>query len=302
MYSTFIFLFFVCGAFIDARFQKNRFSVVVFGDSYSDTGNVYKLTNHTWPIVPPYHRGRYCNGPNWVDHLKVSKKADYAYGSATTDNNIVKGYAKLNTVLVPGVLQQVGIYLNGSRKTDRRVLDPVYIIWAGGNDFIFNATISPVTVVNSLLSSVKALLAIGAKNIIVFNQAPFQALPSVSILNQTAVYTALTAFLNNATYTGLQAIQTNYTHTSKLHLFDLNRLITNIIIKPPPPINNTVNNCWSVYNITAISEYCQDPNTYLFLDTIHFSAPVQKMIAEAIQPFFCHDYTENANGSYIHSF
>jgi len=42
-----------------------------------------------------------------VDNLNVLIKADYAYGSATTDNNFVQDLAKLNTVPVPGVRQHV---------------------------------------------------------------------------------------------------------------------------------------------------------------------------------------------------
>ncbi len=83
------------------------FEVVIFGDSYSDRGNVYQWTNHTWPIIPPYYQGQYYDGPNWVDNLNVLIKADYAYGSATTDNNFAQGLVKLNTVPVPGVRQQL---------------------------------------------------------------------------------------------------------------------------------------------------------------------------------------------------
>jgi hypothetical protein len=42
-----------------------------------------------------------------VDNLNVLIKADYAYGSATTDNNFAQGLVKLNTVPVPGVRQQL---------------------------------------------------------------------------------------------------------------------------------------------------------------------------------------------------
>ncbi len=38
---------------------------------YSDPDNNYKLPNHTWPIVPPYYRGRFCNDRNWVDRLEI---------------------------------------------------------------------------------------------------------------------------------------------------------------------------------------------------------------------------------------
>jgi phospholipase/lecithinase/hemolysin len=46
----------------------------------------------------------------------------------------------------------------------------LYVIWAGGNDFLFNNTIIPVQIVNSLAISIKALLDAGAKNLLVFNE------------------------------------------------------------------------------------------------------------------------------------
>jgi phospholipase/lecithinase/hemolysin len=306
MYSTLILLLFATGAYADDccfRSPINRFSnVVVFGDSYSDTGNLYQLTDHAWPIDPPYYHGRFCDGPNWVDNLNVLRKTDYAYGGATTDNNIVPGYIILNTLRVPGIRQQVATYLNDTLETLLRFLDPVYFIWGGGDDFILDPNISPLVVVNSLLDSVRDLLAIGAKNIIVFNSPPAQALPYNSILNQTLKYTLLTEYINTEIYTNLQALQANYTLTSKIHLFDLNAFITNIIHKPPREITNVVNNCWTAVGFTTVIQNCTDPKKYLFLDTLHFSSTVQKMIAEAIQPFFHYCYKENAHDCYIHSF
>jgi outer membrane lipase/esterase len=50
------------------NFGQNHFcQLVIFGDSLSDIGNVYILTNYTYPISPPYYQGRFCDGPNWID-------------------------------------------------------------------------------------------------------------------------------------------------------------------------------------------------------------------------------------------
>ncbi|MHC5725840.1 MAG: SGNH/GDSL hydrolase family protein, partial [Nostoc sp.] len=41
----------------------------VFGDSLSDTGNIYNATGKTYPQSPPYFDGRFSDGPIWIDYL-----------------------------------------------------------------------------------------------------------------------------------------------------------------------------------------------------------------------------------------
>ncbi len=294
MYWTFILL--VCFSVTFARqinfgslqsILYNRFDrAAIFGDSTSDTGNVYDLTDDTWPISPPYYNGRYCNGPNWADSLSVSLKYNYAYGSATTDNNFVPGYAKLNTVLVPGILQQVDQYLNdpkGYFALDRII----HIIWGGANDVIANSTLAatPQLIIQSLMQSVTTLLAAGAKHIIVFNQEPFQNIPQISQLNEPAQFTYLTNVVNNLTNVSLQTIQAANPSAS-IYLFDLHSLITNLLANPPSPVNNTVGFCWNAINITTVGIYCSDPSTYFFIDKFHFTTLVQKQLAAAVGKFF----------------
>jgi phospholipase/lecithinase/hemolysin len=45
--------------------------MAVFGDSYSDTGNVYKLSHGAWPLPHPYFHGRFTNGPTWSEHVRT---------------------------------------------------------------------------------------------------------------------------------------------------------------------------------------------------------------------------------------
>jgi thermolabile hemolysin len=227
MYSILSLIFFVTLTLgYERHFGFKRFNqVVFFGDSLSDTGNVYKVTNHQWPIVPPYYRGRFCNGPNWVDRLKVKKKSNYAYGGATTDRNFVQGYTNQNTVPVPGVRQQIVTYLKNTNKITMAYARPLYIIWAGGNDFVFNNTLKPERIVTSLMNAVQDLLTVGAKNVLVFNQPPIQAFPYISVFKQTEFFTGLTLQGNKAIEASLKALQKKNTKTS-IHMFDTNALLT----------------------------------------------------------------------------
>jgi phospholipase/lecithinase/hemolysin len=291
------FLLFFLTFIVKQNVGLKRFTnVVIFGDSLSDTGNVYNLTNGTWPISPPYYLGRFCNGPNWVDKLNISEISNYAYGSATTDNNFVQGFTKLNTIPVPGVRQQIAMYFNNTNKSNINFPSTLYILWAGGNDFIFNSSLTIPSIINSLMNSVRDLLASGAKNILVFNQPPFYAFPYISQLNQTALFTALTYLGNNATQMDINAIQNNYRNSS-VQIFDIYTVITRILSNNSSTFSNTVNNCWNEFNLTAVQILCPDPSKYVFLDTYHFTTLVHQLIADAIQPFLSYNGSTRNNGS-----
>src|SRR5215475_11575436 len=61
--------------------------LVVFGDSLSDTGNLFAATFGAVPPSPPYFQGRFSNGPVWVDALarKLTLPVEnFAIGGALT--------------------------------------------------------------------------------------------------------------------------------------------------------------------------------------------------------------------------
>lgn len=69
-------------------------NIYVFGDSFSDTGNLNRLVNFALPSPEFYYQGRFSNGPTWVEYLANDLKANltnYAYASATTDNDEFPG-------------------------------------------------------------------------------------------------------------------------------------------------------------------------------------------------------------------
>ncbi|KAF9109545.1 hypothetical protein BGX30_008365, partial [Mortierella sp. GBA39] len=70
-------------------------SLVVFGDSFSDTGNVLEISKHTWPLPAFYPGGRFSGGPVWADYVAKDRRlnlTNFAYGGATTDSDVVQGY------------------------------------------------------------------------------------------------------------------------------------------------------------------------------------------------------------------
>ena len=114
--------------------------IVVFGDSLSDTGNLFAYTQGGTP-PSPYCDGRFSNGRLWVERLATRLHVDppvpsllhgtnYAWGGAETGT----GISQLGT---PNIGEQINTFLdlldlNGKRPTDSQL----FVIWGGANDFI----------------------------------------------------------------------------------------------------------------------------------------------------------------------
>jgi outer membrane lipase/esterase len=166
-----------------ARFcYAEKESLLIFGDSLSDTGAGFTLTeeagfNPPVPPSPPYFKGRYSNGPNWVDYVSQFLKLpnqDFAVGGAQTGSgNALLGYG---TVL-GGLFQEIERYAQ-----DFLIIKPnvLTIVAIGANDFltllvnpsqINAATIAAKiqTGLTELTQALGELQALGANKTIVWN-------------------------------------------------------------------------------------------------------------------------------------
>jgi outer membrane lipase/esterase len=261
--------------------QKIPFDTIVsFGDSNIDTGNVYRLTNHTWPIVPPYFQGRFSNGYVWIEKLGVSNIKNYAYGSATTDNDLIQGYTASDTISVPGVRQQILIYLNETNTIHRDFTRTLYVISAGGNDYYFNKSITPSIVVASILNRMKDLLNIGVKHLLIINQSPIQTMPFIQTNEQINSYRERTIYHNNNLSMNIKKLDYNHEQVS-LYLFDLYSFIFNIIATHSL---NTKDNCWNVSN-GNVTILCSNPESYIYIDQYHFTAQIHELIGNDVRQF-----------------
>jgi phospholipase/lecithinase/hemolysin len=258
-------------------------TIVSFGDSNTDTGNVYNLTNHTWPIVPPYFRGRFSNGLVWIENLGVSNIKNYAYGGATTDNDLIQGYTASDTKPVPGVRQQILIYLNETNINNMNFVRTLYVIWAGGNDYYFNKTISPSSVTASILKGVEDLRKIGVKHLLIVNQSPIQAMPFIETQEQVVYYRDRTIYHNNNLSIGITKLDYNRKQIN-LYLFDVYSLVLKIISNESNYSLNTKDNCWNVLNGNVIM-LCSNPESYVYIDQYHFTARMHELIGDAVRQF-----------------
>lgn len=252
-------------------------TVVCFGDSNSDMGNVYNMTSLRWPIVPPYYQGRFCNGPIWIEKLHISNVINYAYGSATSDNNLVQGITQFG-FFVPGVRQQIDMYKNTTVLNTINFDHTIYIVWAGSNDYFFNLTLSPSQVVASLMHGINDLIRLGAKHILIVNQPPLEAYPAVAAFNMNAFLNLLTLAHNGNLSNSIQSLQSNFPQVS-LKLLDVYSLVNNIYLNGLSYGINITKNCWTTLN-NIVNQSCSTPDTYLFIDEYHFTTRIHQFIAD----------------------
>jgi thermolabile hemolysin len=134
--------------------------MVAFGDSLSDTGNIYNESLQTLPIHTSWFLGRFSNGPVWTEYLAHRSGLSlttWALGGSQTDQ--AHG-------VIASLGDQVDSFIRYSRAGINRY-DPsrtVFTVMIGGNDFI-NAGRSADTVAAEVESALGTLIDFGARKI-----------------------------------------------------------------------------------------------------------------------------------------
>ncbi len=143
--------------------NRNYNQIVIFGDSLSDTGNLFAALQGFFPAAP-YFQGRFSNGPIWVDQLapqlglKPNQVLNFAIGGATTGqaNIIPLTLPGIPLPPLPGLLTEVDQYhtLLGSKPANPNALS---IIFAGGNDFL---TLPPTLLQGVMAGNVQSFIGL----------------------------------------------------------------------------------------------------------------------------------------------
>jgi len=195
-----------------ATVQASLLQMKVFGDSLSDTGNMFALSTGLIPPVPLYFDGRFSNGPNWVDQVASLTGAgavnnvfqsssltggidNFAIGGAYTDTfPVPPGSANSNdlrlptpTATFPGLQQQVATYKHLLAAGASISPDGWHVLWAGSNDILFapiviDQTLSTMTAVATqavanIGTAIGDLYGLGAREFMLFNVADIGATP-----------------------------------------------------------------------------------------------------------------------------
>jgi thermolabile hemolysin len=285
-------------------------SVVTFGDSTTDSGTAYQLSNHTWPPVPPFNsNGGFADDLLWNQifaqkFLSHATLQNFACGSATTDSRLAQGVMSRNPNLIanytirnntksPGVRQQIAQYINS---TNNKTIDfdrILYVIWAGTNNYFFNKTLTTLDTVQSIIDCLNLLIIFGGRHFAIINEPPFDRFPAFRNKSETNATKQL--YVDHNTILATQFNENYSPSTSRLHirLFDSYSFISNIMENYTNYGFENLDSCWDTITNSTVQVLCQNITKRMFCDEYHFTSQMQSFIAEE----FYHVMTEGLNST-----
>jgi thermolabile hemolysin len=252
----------VPGRVLAATFSQ----LVVYGDSLSDLRRAFDATGGSAPPYGGATNGRFSNGPVWVEYLATSlgiasnPNTNFAVGGATTST--------LNTI-APGLLVGIQQQIDSTAIGDP---DALYIVWGGANDYLGGGTVDPNIPVTNLTNQISTLIGRGAKNILVPNLPNLGALPVTRTSPNAGGLSLLTQGHNFNLALSIELLkQANPSVT--LNILDVNDLFGRAVTDPGQfQLTNVTDGCLLVG--------CQNPNEFLFWDTIHPTTRVHQLIGD----------------------
>ena len=283
-------------------------SLVVFGDSLSDSGNntlhpliglnaAQVIANNSYVPAQTYApAGTYSNGPVWATQFasmlglglapSLAGGTNYAFGGALTavDQVLSPNFPQFP---LPGLKTQANTYL--ATHPGALPSDALYVVAGGGNDAratfaslvmasdfgtIGSATgAAAAQYANNVGMIVDSLQAAGAQHIIVWNTPNLGPAPAVRAIPFTA--SGLTGSQLGSLISGSQngALANRLAGEAGVQIFDLYSLIG---LAAANGFTNTTDACGAPSNAAA----CPNISTALFWDGIHATTAGHSFIAD----------------------
>jgi phospholipase/lecithinase/hemolysin len=246
-------------------------AVIVYGDSYSDNGNVFRVLG--WPGAP-YWNGRFSNGPVAIEDLASNLNArllDFAWAGATTGvGNVVDGGTpeRLGNRNLPGMTTSINQTLYSIPPS--LIRSALWVVWGSPNDFAADGytTATADAAVRRALAIVADLQRLGAQRILVAGMCDLGVVPEY--FSQGPQYLAflhmLSAYFNQKLTMGLPR-GVMYYNTYALY----DRVVAN------PGAYGLTNATDPCYNNGVV---CPNPNQYFFWDGAHPTAQGHTILAQ----------------------
>lgn len=273
--------------------------IYFFGDSLSDSGNVYALTGQTakapYFVIPslPYAIGghHFSNGKTWAERFAQNmqsnnsgkaaldspgKNGNYAFGGARARSN--------SGSTSPDSSIQVGMYLGDFGSADPSAL---YVIQFGGNDLrdaLVAAASDPnvavaiiLDAVQSTSTAIEALHDAGARHFMIATAPNLEHAPAVKLSGASAAAAFFAGLYNGILDGALQ--QAGMLEGITIYKLDLAAFL-NDVVAGPGDFGLTETNAPCLMFFTESDAKCDNPEDHLFWDGIHPTAAAHDELAD----------------------
>jgi len=244
-------------------------NLVVFGDSLSDNGNTYAAVGLP---KPPYYKGRWTNGYNWVDYF--TRIAALPPATAYLKNGGTNFAVGGSTSQLLGA--QIAVYLvTVGGKADPNDL---FVIWIGANDFL--AGINGNTTTANIGVEISALALAGAQQFLLINVPDISLTPDIIAMGTGKALAAkqFVATVNKNLPSLVQLLAPLF--GVQIDLIDVNKLFMELV--NDPAMFGFKNSTGEAYNPKTGQEV-PHPNQYVFWDGFHPTTKVHKLAAQTFE-------------------
>jgi len=266
--------------------------IFIFGDSLSDSGNIYQLTGETskapYAVIPirPYAIGghHFSNGKTWAERL--AQDLNYNTGGKAslhnpgTNGNYAFGGARARSgsgSSSPDSGMQIGMYLGDYGSASANAL---YVVQFGGND-LRDALVTAQSdlpaafaiiesAVAELAANIQTLYRAGARNFLVANAPNLAHAPAIKLSGASGVAGLFTGLYNGGLEGGLQQLEQGIPDIN-IYRLDVGRIVDDIVANPGDFGLTDVNFPCLTFFIESDAK-CDNPEEHLFWDGIHPTA------------------------------
>ncbi|TBR35848.1 MULTISPECIES: SGNH/GDSL hydrolase family protein [Dyella] len=257
--------------------------LIVFGDSLSDTSNLFNASQWRFPNASSWLLGRFSNGPVWPEYLAESTRLPLY-------NWAIAGAAAEPYIVVPGLMEQVASW---AQYMDRaQGYDPsrtLFLVWIGANDII-NYERPVADIARIVESAVERIIDRGGRHIAVINLPDLARVPSMhgnarqgDVARDTQRYNRL---LQEAV-AGIRAVT-----GIDVALVDAHGMFNALLASPRDyGLENVTQSCLNI-NTDTFRNYlaswhprttCHDAHRFLFWDLTHPTTHAHRIIAEKVR-------------------
>jgi phospholipase/lecithinase/hemolysin len=290
-------------------------TLFVFGDSLSDTGNSWALTNNTFPPSPYYDQGRASNGPVSPEYIweffnpsstgpapSLQGGTNYAINGSTTGRINFNSLRPGNPDLIKTLFIDKGAaYQLNAFNTTKPSFNPstsLFLVWLFPNDVLswLNSTQNDAGTVsggapkqtnpdglidngiNNIDTLIKALASDGASQFLVPNMPDLANTPLFRSYPSDFrdFLSGVTVTFNNKLEPMLQSLDTTLPGV-EITRFQTDDLFANVITNPSSyGFENVTDACMNI----SLSTICSNPSRWLFWDDFHPTTAGQRLIAQ----------------------